>query len=79
MNPTTIRQDATDEFWKAVENLLTREYHRPLKTTRQGIDKYRQEVDSHKLDGVVINQGEEQVARVIDGLIEHGLPTPNLP
>jgi hypothetical protein len=71
------RQDVADKFWSDVEKLLTGEYQRSPKTARRGIDAYRQEVDSHKLGEVIFNQGEEQAARVVDGLIEHGNPIPN--
>jgi hypothetical protein len=74
MNHGTIRQSAIDRFWNDVENLLTRQYHHASKTSRQGIDAYRREVASHNLDEAVFNQGEEQVARVVDGLIKHGHP-----
>ncbi len=75
------RQKAIDQFWSDVKGLLTgktgKYHHSPQKSQQEGIEKYRQEVNRLDLGGVVYNQGEEQTARVIDGLIEHGLPTPS--
>ncbi len=77
MGRATTRQDAEKQFWTAVEEVLTEHYRHPDSEARGGIGKYRGEVDRRKLGEVVYNQGEEQTAKVIDGIIRDGLPTPH--
>jgi hypothetical protein len=71
------RKQASDRFWTDVKDLLTQKYRHPDGKAQQGIDEYLQEVCRLKLGGVVYNQGEEQTAKVIDGVIQHGIPTPS--
>jgi hypothetical protein len=76
MTKTTSRKKAEKQFWTDVGELLTQHYRHPDWKAQEGIDTYRAEVDRRKLGEVVYNQGEEQTAKVIDGLIRNGLPTP---
>ena len=76
MMKTTTRKEAEKQFWTDVEELLTQHYRHPDWKAREGIDSYRGEVDRRKLGEVVYNQGVEQTAKVIDGIIRDGLPTP---
>jgi hypothetical protein len=71
------RKQASDRFWNDVKDLLTQKYRHPAGKAQQGIDEYLQEVRRLKLGGVVYNQGEEQAAKVIDGVIQDGIPTPS--
>lgn len=79
MSMPTGRDTAINQFWDDVKDLLTQRYRHPDRKARQGIDDYRREVDRRKLGGVIYNQGEEQAAKVIDGVIQHGIPSPTLP
>lgn len=78
MVPAKSRQKAIDRFWIDVEDLLTNRYGRPQRDAQRGISTYKNEINKRKLGGVVFNQGAEQVARVIDGIIEHGPPATDL-
>ncbi|MGO9465139.1 MAG: hypothetical protein ACLQIB_48285 [Isosphaeraceae bacterium] len=76
MRKATARQDAEKQFWTGVEELLIEHYRHLDSEARGGIGKYRGKVDRRKLGEVVYNQGEEHTAKVIDGIIRDGLPTP---
>lgn len=76
MPPPRGRQDAAEIFWDGVEDLLVHEHNHSTGVARQGIDDYRRRAVG-RLGEVVYNQGEELVARVIDGIIKHGFPTPD--
>jgi hypothetical protein len=75
MSKATNRKEAEKQFWTDVEELLIQHYHHPDGKARDGLVEYRREVNCRKLGDVVYNQGEEQTAKVIDGLIRDGLPT----
>jgi len=77
MSKATTRQEAEKQFWTGVEELLTERHGHTEWEARRGIGQYRAEVDHRKLGEVVYNQGEEQTAKVIDGIIRDGLPTPH--
>jgi hypothetical protein len=77
MIKTTTRKDAEKQFWTDVEELLTQKYRHPDCKAREGIDAYQREIARPKLGEAVYNQGEEQTAKVIDGIIRNGLPTPS--
>ncbi len=69
------RKEPADQFWSDVEDLLTQKYKHPATKARAGIAKYQGAVgDRGKIPEVVYNQGEEQTAKVIDGVIKKGLP-----
>ena len=70
-------QPAVDQFWADVKELLLQKYRRQDWEAQQGVTEYQEEVARRKLGDVVYNQGEEQTASVIDGMIRDGrLPLP---
>jgi len=62
-------------FWEDVACLLTKEYGHPSKVARQGVKDYRKEIMRRNVaEDVVYNQGEERTAKVVDVVIQKGLP-----
>jgi hypothetical protein len=76
MNKATTRDAATTQFWGDVRDLLTQKHGHSAGRAQQGIQQY-QDVAKEHLGEVVYNQGEEQTAKVIDGIIRNGLPSAN--
>jgi hypothetical protein len=76
MSRAATRDEATNHFWSDVLEVLTEKYHRPRDQAQRGVDQYKQEV-LPRVGEVVYNQGEEQTAKVIDGIIQSGLPQPS--
>ena len=74
---TTTRDEAAEQFWSDVLELLTERYGRPRDQAQQGIDQYKREV-LPRVGEVVYNQGEERTAKAIDGIIANGLPQPSI-
>jgi hypothetical protein len=70
---TTTRDEAAEQFWCDVLELLTQKHGRAPTEAEQGIDQYKREV-LPRVGEVAFNQGEERTAGVIDGIIANGLP-----
>lgn len=76
MSSATTQNEAVKKFWKGVKEILTDQYGHPETQADAGIGAYQQEAARRKLGEAVYNQGEEQAARVIDGILRNGLPEP---
>jgi len=77
MGHSPKRQQAERQFWIDVEEILKSDYRYSPGIAASGIQLYQQEIRVHRLGDVVFNQGEEQTARVIDGLLRNGVPSTN--
>jgi hypothetical protein len=76
MDATREEVKAIKKFWSGVKEVLRDRYGHDDQAVKRGIQKYRGATDKHNLGGTVYNQGEDQTASVIDGLIKHGCQIP---
>lgn len=76
MSDAPTKNEARRKFWGDVEGLLSKQYNYSDTQVQRAIAQYKQEVVP-RLGEVVYNQGEEQTAKVIDGIIRNGLPWPS--
>jgi hypothetical protein len=74
MSKTTTRKQAEKQFWTDVEELLVEQYGHAGRKARKGINEYKAVAKCRNFEDVIYNQGEEQTAKVIHGIIQAGLP-----
>ena len=75
--PRLTRDEAVAEFWSDVRELLLGHYSRNSAQADLGINQYRADTQRLELGDTIYNQGVEQTAAVVDGIIEFGLPVPS--
>ena len=73
MKPAKTKREAEEQFWKDVKALLTSQFQHKPRIAQKGIDTYQRVVSEHNERGgireVVYNQGEEQTAEAVNGVI----------
>jgi hypothetical protein len=77
---STLIHDRTELeslFWDGVAKLLTQKYGHDSKKALEAIDLYRRSIQLRTqgpIPEAVYNQGEDQTAEIVHGVIETGLP-----
>jgi hypothetical protein len=76
MDATQEKAKAIKKFWSGVEKVLKDRYGHNDQAAKRGIQTYRDATNKHNQRGTVYNQGEDQTASVINGLIKHKFRIP---
>jgi hypothetical protein len=75
-HPRPTRDEQIAAFWNEVRRRLIDHHHREPDQADLGIGRYRLETERRKLGDTVYNQGVEQTAEIVNGVIEYG-PLPD--
>lgn len=76
--PTITWEQAADQFWDEVVDLLTQKYGHTPEASREGIRSwttdFMRRAKVKEIPRVIYNKGEVEAARTVDWIIRNGLP-----